>query len=235
MFSFNGMQKTIRAGLWLDIFYFVINAPLGHTLALAQTTIITWLFFANETAFTEWLVRSELRWPIWVQFFVTLLLMDFVFYWQHRLFHRNRTCWIIHQIHHSSTELDWLSTARLHILEMFFFYTLIPQLLLLTGFAPTAFLYGNLFKNFYNFLLHANVPWSFGWLGNFIASPLFHRWHHDSSAGERNLATMFSLYDRLFGTWYLPTGRRPDSIGVPSTEVPSAFILQQLYPFRHFR
>jgi sterol desaturase/sphingolipid hydroxylase (fatty acid hydroxylase superfamily) len=221
----------VRQGFWTDCFYFLANAPVGAILGAALSLLTVGLFWDNQSDFEYWLEGSRLTWPVWVQVVVTLLIMDFIFYWQHWLFHHSRMFWKIHTIHHSSVEMDWLSTSRLHVLELLFFYVLVPYLLLLVGFLPIAFFYGNMFKQFYNFFLHANVSWTYGWFGHIIASPRFHRWHHETSKGTSNLATMFSFYDHLFGTWYLPEDKMPVSLGVPAARIPDNIVLQQIYPF----
>ncbi len=51
--------------------------------------------------------------PLWLQGIEIFVAGDFLGYWQHRLFHA-RNLWRFHAVHHSSTELDWLSSVRLH-------------------------------------------------------------------------------------------------------------------------
>jgi sterol desaturase/sphingolipid hydroxylase (fatty acid hydroxylase superfamily) len=51
--------------------------------------------------------------PLWAQALAALVVGDLVGYWMHRLFHRE-PLWRFHAVHHSSTELDWLASVRLH-------------------------------------------------------------------------------------------------------------------------
>ena len=53
------------------------------------------------------------RLSLWVQAAAILVLGDFVGYWMHRAFH-GRRLWAYHAVHHSSVDLDWLSSVRLH-------------------------------------------------------------------------------------------------------------------------
>src|ERR1700728_5457038 len=59
---------------------------------------------------------SEL--PLWFQGLLFLVLSDFMMYWEHRLFHGGGF-WKYHAIHHSSEELDWISAARFHPVNLF--------------------------------------------------------------------------------------------------------------------
>src|SRR6185295_9500900 len=51
--------------------------------------------------------------PLWLQGIEVFLLGDFIGYWSHRWFHGARL-WPFHAVHHSSVEVDWLSSVRLH-------------------------------------------------------------------------------------------------------------------------
>jgi len=51
--------------------------------------------------------------PTWLMAIEMLVFGDLIAYWLHRAFHGGRL-WPFHAIHHSSHELDWLSSVRLH-------------------------------------------------------------------------------------------------------------------------
>src|SRR4029079_13451726 len=51
--------------------------------------------------------------PLWLQGLLFIALSDFMLYWLHRLFHGGEF-WKYHAIHHSSAELEWISAARFH-------------------------------------------------------------------------------------------------------------------------
>ena len=59
---------------------------------------------------------SEL--PLWLQAVLFLVLSDFMLYWLHRMFHGGGF-WKYHAIHHSSEDLDWISAARFHPVNLF--------------------------------------------------------------------------------------------------------------------
>ena len=85
-----------------------------------------------------------------------------------------------------------------------------------------------------NFMVHANVGWSFGPLRHVVTSPAYHRWHHSAEpeARNKNFAGLFPFWDRLFGTLYMPKDRRPTRFGVAGDAPPAGFLPQLLYPLR---
>jgi sterol desaturase/sphingolipid hydroxylase (fatty acid hydroxylase superfamily) len=101
------------------------------------------------------------------------------------------------------------------------------------GFSPAA-LYAYLIVVYlYSTYVHANLKFDIEALKPFVVTPRFHHWHHgiEKEAIDVNFAIHFPLYDRLFGTYYMPEGKWPSGYGVASDPVPSGFKRQFLYPF----
>jgi len=46
-----------------------------------------------------------------------------------------------------------------------------------------------------------------------------------------NFAVHFPIFDRLFGTYYMPDKKWPSGYGVGGHPVPSGYIKQFMYPF----
>jgi sterol desaturase/sphingolipid hydroxylase (fatty acid hydroxylase superfamily) len=171
--------------------------------------------------------------PLWIQVLVVLLLGDLIGYWSHRAFH-GRRLWRFHAVHHSSTQVDWLSSVRLHPVNDAASRVLQAVPLLLLGANPTVVAAYVPFLTFHALFLHANVTWTFGPLRYVVSSPAFHRWHHTTQAEglDRNFAGLFPLWDLLFGTFYMPRGRQPERFGILGEQVPAGLVSQLVYPFR---
>lgn len=169
--------------------------------------------------------------PLWLQAVEIYLLVDFMDYWLHRLFHTG-AWWPFHAVHHSSEHLDWLSAVRVHPVNEAV-NKLAPAVpLLFLGFDPTVTMGVAGFLTFYAIFLHADVDWDFGPLRSVIATPVFHRWHHskDPAAIDKNFAGLLPLWDILFGTYYMPRDRLPCDFGVPE-KVPGGYFGQLWHPF----
>ncbi|HXJ35303.1 MAG TPA: sterol desaturase family protein [Candidatus Eisenbacteria bacterium] len=168
--------------------------------------------------------------PFWWQVPIVFVLADFLSYWQHRLFHR-RALWPIHAVHHSSTQLDWLSSGRFHPLNEIGAQLIYVPPILACGFHPYTFLVLAPFTTWYVVFLHANLGWTFGPLRYVVTSPAFHRWHHTAAeeGRDKNFAGILAIWDVLFGTYYLPRGRVATVFG-SSDPVPDGFLRQLAYP-----
>lgn len=162
-----------------------------------------------------------------------LIFGDLIAYLMHRAFHRRRL-WKFHAVHHSSTQVDWLSSVRLHPVNEF--ATRLVQVLpfVLMGFPLTLLAAYVPFLKLYAILLHANVDWSFGPLKYVIATPAFHRWHHscEKAAINKNFAGLFPVWDLIFGTFYMPEGEVPREFGAVGAKVPGTLLGQLVYPFK---
>jgi sterol desaturase/sphingolipid hydroxylase (fatty acid hydroxylase superfamily) len=169
--------------------------------------------------------------PLWLQAVQIYVIVDFIGYWTHRLFHRGRW-WPFHAVHHSTEELDWLGSVRVHPVNDLVNKVAQVSPLLLLGFNPWVTLSAAPFLTFYAIFLHANVNWDLGPLRGVIASPVFHRWHHskDREAWDKNFAGLLPLWDRLFGTYYMPKGRWPENFGIHDP-MPGNIVGQMWVPF----
>ncbi len=171
--------------------------------------------------------------PLWLQAAVVFLLSDILLYWTHRFFHTPRM-WRWHAIHHSAKIVDWLTSYRFHPVNVWLSFTLVDTSMLLLGFSPAAIGVMGLFNMSYSFMVHANLNWTFGPFRYLIASPVFHRWHHTTQKEglDKNFAPTFPLLDIMFGTFYMPEGKLPETYGVLGAEIPESFIGQLIWPFR---
>jgi sterol desaturase/sphingolipid hydroxylase (fatty acid hydroxylase superfamily) len=174
---------------------------------------------------------SEL--PLWVQAAIFLILSDFMLYWLHRMYHGGGF-WKYHAIHHSSEDLEWISAARFHPVNLFLGTVAVDVILLMAGISPNIMLWVGPFTTFHSAFVHANLNWTLGPFKYVLATPVFHRWHHTSQeeGGNTNFAGTFPVWDILFGTFRMPEGKLPDNYGVHDQAIPSEIGGQLAYPFR---
>jgi sterol desaturase/sphingolipid hydroxylase (fatty acid hydroxylase superfamily) len=170
--------------------------------------------------------------PLWAQALTFLVVSDFLTYWIHRLYHGARM-WRYHAVHHSSEDLDWISAARFHPINLLFGTVLVDVALLLAGISPNVMLWVGPFTTATSAFVHANLNWTLGPFRYVIASPVFHRWHHTAAdrGGSKNFAGTFPIWDIVFGTFYMPANELPDAYGIDDQSFPESFSGQMLYPF----
>jgi sterol desaturase/sphingolipid hydroxylase (fatty acid hydroxylase superfamily) len=171
--------------------------------------------------------------PLWVQAILFLLLSDFMLYWLHRMFHGGGF-WKYHAIHHSSEDLEWISAARFHPVNLLIGTISVDVILLMAGISPNIMLWVGPFTTFHSAFVHANLNWTLGPLRYLLATPVFHRWHHTAleEGGNTNFAGTFPVWDVLFGTFRMPDGKLPENYGKDEAGMPSEIAGQLAYPFR---
>jgi sterol desaturase/sphingolipid hydroxylase (fatty acid hydroxylase superfamily) len=157
---------------------------------------------------------------------------DIILYWTHRWFH-GATMWKYHAVHHSSEELEWISAARFHPVNLFLGSVFADVVMLGAGISPNIFVVLGPLTIAHSAFVHANLDWTLGPFKYVIATPVFHRWHHTAAdrGGEKNFAATFPVLDILFGTFYMPAGELPDHYGIAEREYPTSFPGQLARPF----
>ena len=173
------------------------------------------------------------RLPLWTQALLFVVLADFMLYWLHRMFHGGGF-WKYHAIHHSSEELDWISAARFHPVNLLLGTIGVDVILLMAGISPNVMLWVGPFTTFHSAFVHANLDWTLGPLKRVLATPVFHRWHHTAlnEGGNTNFAGTFPVWDIMFGTYHMPDGRLPSAYGADDPAIPHEITGQLAYPFR---
>ncbi|MGB6502563.1 MAG: sterol desaturase family protein [Xanthobacteraceae bacterium] len=170
--------------------------------------------------------------PLAAQMVVFLIGEDIVLYWTHRLFHGQRM-WRYHAVHHSSEELEWISAARFHPVNLFLGSVAADVVMLLLGISPNVFVVLGPLTIAHSAFVHSNLHWTLGPFKYVIAGPVFHRWHHTAAdrGGEKNFSATFPILDVIFGTFYMPAGQLPDNYGIGEREYPASFPAQLVHPF----
>ena len=222
-------QSVFRPEWTNDIVYFLsTHLPIQVTsfLILLPATQLTALIGIPAV------MEAIGRLPWLVQFLLAATVADLLEYWIHRLFHTVPWLWRFHAIHHSSKALDWIAGSRAHIVEDVVVrgFILIPMMLVFPHRINVAYL---LFVTLHATWTHCNFGPTIKWLEPFLILPRFHHWHHTSQkeAIDRNFAIHFPWIDRVFGTYYFPEDKWPDTYGLAGEKMPAGFWAQAVYPF----
>lgn len=124
----------------------------------------------------------------------------FIFYWWHRLRHANGFWLLFHQIHHSPSRIEVLTSFYKHPIE-------IAADSILTGFliycvfggSATAGAWTSFFGAAGEYFYHSNIGTP-RWVGWFIQRPEHHSVHHQLDVHKYNFGDL-TIWDRLFGTF----------------------------------
>ncbi len=154
--------------------------------------------------------------PGTIKIFLGIALGDFSLYWVHRAMHRTGL-WRTHAFHHTIGEIWWLAGSRTSLTHLFLFA--VPQVLIvyyLLGL--TAWKVGVIFSFgvVVNLWIHTNLWVNLGPLEWIFITPNFHRIHHGASGfTNNNLGFVFTIWDRMFGTYVNPQSKGKDFALLP--------------------
>jgi sterol desaturase/sphingolipid hydroxylase (fatty acid hydroxylase superfamily) len=214
--------KLFRTGILSD--YVAYN--------LIQEGVISVFIISALTHFVKsYHLFNITKQPFALQVFILLLIEDFCGYWYHRWAHKS-FYWRIHEVHHSSTDVDWLSGVRNHIIESAAPVTINAfAFFLFFGDIRIAEIAGAL-VTFHGIYEHANIKHKLGWLQYILVSAEMHRCHHmrDVRFQSTNYGLIFSVWDWIFGTGYYP--KEEDYKGIPfgtDPDYPQNYIQAHIY------
>jgi sterol desaturase/sphingolipid hydroxylase (fatty acid hydroxylase superfamily) len=137
-----------------------------------------------------------------------LIVVDFFYYWSHRVSHTLPLWWALHALHHSSTRFNLsLGLRNSWISGWMDWIFVLPAPLL--GFHPVLVAAAVAIMQVWDFLCHAHYVGKLPGIDAIFNSPSNHRMHHSVAAAHRlcNLGGMLIIWDRLFGTYIPQTGR----------------------------
>ena len=202
------------------------NAGVG-ALFLATQLVLRGILvgaFAALAALVPWKLPDEPS-----SYVLGFVLLDLVYYTQHRLEHAVPMLWAIHAVHHQSRDYNLSVSLRVGALSsvstLFFHSALALVGMSALHYAAIATIHAALL-----FTLHARTKFTLG-PGRFFNAPVFHRVHHgaDAASIDRNFGGVLLVFDRLFGT-FAPYTREP-VFGVAGGRMPEGPVAANVAPF----
>lgn len=210
-----------------DLGLFVLNSALPFLLApafflLSATGVtVATLLLAPIVGFPQATAPFDHPLAMACAALIPFMATDFSLYWTHRIFHRYALLWRAHRLHHEPPVLTPLTAFRFWPQEQIVhigcgaFMNGFGLGLVAAAFAarvdPLTLLGANVFSVVWNLafshLRHSHVALPFPrWLSMILVSPHMHQAHHsaDPAQHDKNFATVFALWDWMFGTLYLP-------------------------------
>ena len=140
--------------------------------------------------------------PVWAMWGMAFVLIDFVFYFYHRMSHRVRFLWAIHMSHHSSEEMNFAVSFRqawFGPISKIPFFIVLPLL----GLDPTIIAVAGVISTLWGIVGHTQIFGKLGPLEWIFNTPSHHRVHHGSNEQyiDKNYGNLFIIWDRIFGTF----------------------------------
>jgi sterol desaturase/sphingolipid hydroxylase (fatty acid hydroxylase superfamily) len=144
--------------------------------------------------------------PWWVVAIATVLGRSFAGYALHFVMHKTPLLWRIHRVHHSDTHLDVSTSLRSHPLEVAILVAGFASAGIALGMDPVVLAAYEIVEAIVHVATHANLrlPERLDRaLRLLIVTPNMHSLHHSAWHRETdsNYGTVFSIWDRLFGTY----------------------------------
>lgn len=163
-----------------------------------------------------------------------VLAVDFAKFFAHFLQHKVPVLWEFHKVHHSARVLTPLTNFRLHPVDVML-EQLLAAMLVGTVVGAFGFFYPsgvveltimNIGVIYFVYFLaanlrHSHIPLAFGWRASHVfSSPYMHQIHHSSEQRhwDKNYALIFSFWDALFRSLYVPRGREEFRLGLSGNE-----------------
>ncbi len=183
---------------------------------------------------------------------VFIIISDFLWFFIHWIEHKVRFFWRFHATHHSAKRLNPFVAYRLHPIESFLVrlirFAIAPALFaLLTymifGVQASVYIIYGVPIYFFIYYLYSNLRHTEIWvkfprkLSYVFCSPAMHQIHHsdDPKWFGKNMSFIFSTWDWLFGTIYIPvdSDRETLKFGLPKEENVSSdsFLENVINPF----
>jgi sterol desaturase/sphingolipid hydroxylase (fatty acid hydroxylase superfamily) len=185
-----GLHRLLRnAGLWLG------NVGMSVLLVVPLS-----LWAASVSL--DW---RPAWWAGWPGLLLDLAILDFAIYWWHRANHELPPLWRFHEVHHLDRFLDTTSAVRFHFGEVALSAVFRAGLIVLLGFPLSSVIAFEVLVllcaifHHSNLRLPAGLERALGWV---VVTPEIHWVHHHAVRRDTdsNYGTLFSFWDRLFGS-----------------------------------
>ncbi|RJP94140.1 MAG: sterol desaturase family protein [Desulfobacteraceae bacterium] len=207
-------------------------------LLLQSGVIMLPVSFAAYTQSRGMGLFSQINPPVWAEWIAALVILDFIIYLQHILFHFVPVLWRLHQVHHSDLDIDVTTAIRFHPVEIIISLFIKLTAVAAFGFPPGAVLLFEIVLNATAMFNHANIYIPAGadrFIRGILITPDMHRVHHSVIMKESNTNFGFclSLWDRLCGTYTAQPGAGHDgmTIGLGYVRKHKSLIQLLIMPF----
>lgn len=215
------LSLNVLISLFIVSFYLVVKLPKLNSLSPTDSasTFDRWalhfsielfnqllavgvLFFASaEIAHRLFQFQRDVSVASVLKVIGVIFVLDFIFYWRHRFYHR--FLMLIHGLHHRDESFDLTVSFRIHPLEMLIQMLIFLGIVYFFGLDRWQMMTINIVFTVQAFYSHFELDFLPDrvnhWLSKLFVVPQFHGVHH----GENSLlhfGFLFCIWDRVFGT-----------------------------------
>lgn len=233
-------QKGWRSGRWMTNWALsILNAAMGGVLktVLGLAAVVA----AFDAAGLGVGLFNGLDWPFWAEVGLTFLILDFLIWLQHLLFHKVPVFWRIHRVHHADPHIDVTTAIRFHPIEIALSLGIKIGAVYALGAPVLGVVIFEIVLNAGAMFTHANIRLPLDVdrkLRHVFVTPDMHRIHHsvDRAEHDTNYGFNLAIWDRLFGTYTAEPrfGHTGMDIGLVEhqSEAPKHLVWSLLFPFR---
>jgi len=192
-----GLTRARIAGMVTSTFCL---APAA-LIEIALGAVLAALFFA-AAAFAPLPIATT-----WTTALLCFVLVDFLYYWEHRLAHEVNALWsLYHSVHHSADHYDQTIAFRISFVD-FFFAPLVYLPLVLAGFHPVLVFACLGLVLAWQQWIHTELVGKLPLLDPWLNTPSNHRVHHGRNPIyiDKNYGGVLMVWDRMFGTYAAET------------------------------
>lgn len=141
-----------------------------------------------------------------IKIILSIVIIDFFMYVQHRWMHRYRILWRFHRVHHIDRELDVSTGLRFHPVEELYTTSIKMLAVIFLGAPLMAVFIFEVWYNFATLFMHLNVKFKNKIekaLRKVFVTPGMHRVHHSDNPLEynSNFSFIFNFWDKLFDSY----------------------------------
>jgi len=193
---------TSKVKRWLSNLGLVLIDSIAVRL-IFPTALVGFALLVQQRG---WGLFNQFELPYLLKVIFSVLILDFIIYLQHILFHVVPLFWRLHMVHHTDMDIDATTGVRFHPIEIILSMGIKMMAAILIGPPPIAVVIFEVLLNGTSMFNHGNVRYSQNIdsiLRLLVVTPEMHRVHHSTIRWESNsnLGFNFPWWDRLFGTY----------------------------------
>lgn len=180
---------------------------------VAIDTVVVRLIFSGAAVGTAvwvgergWGLFNAMVAPYWAAVALSVVILDFVIYLQHVMFHAVPALWRLHMMHHADMDFDVTTGNRFHPIEIVLSMLIKMATIMVIGAPALGVIIFEVLLNGTAMFNHGNLKLPLALdrvLRLFVVTPDMHRVHHSVIPTETNSNFGFNMpwWDRLMGTY----------------------------------